>query len=150
MSLGADAVIPFRLSAADPVGPRDYEQALTAEFCRGIDIVIDYLWGNSAKTVIVAIAKAVENAKAVRFVHVGGASQEENIELPGAALHSSAIQLMGSGLKSVPFTKLLEAVSKVFGSVVPANLQIATKMAPLSAIEDSWNLPGKPRVVVAI
>lgn len=60
--------------------------------------------------------------KAVRFVHVGGASREENIDLPGAALRSSAIQLMGSGVMSVPFPKLLDAIRNVFEAVAPANL----------------------------
>jgi NADPH:quinone reductase-like Zn-dependent oxidoreductase len=149
-SLGADDIIPFTLSASNLLGAKHYEQALMARFAHGIDVVIDYLWGESAKTIIVAIAKAVEDAKPVRFVHVGGASREENIELPGAALRSSAIQLMGSGVKSVPFPKLLDAIGNVFHAVAPARLQIATKTVPLSAIEDVWDAPGKPRVVFSI
>ncbi len=112
--------------------------------------MIDYLWGESAKTVIVAIAKEVKDAHPVRFVHVGGASREESIELPGAALRSSAIQLMGSGIKSVPIPKLLDAVKNVFEAAVPAKLQIQTNTVPLSAIEENWGAPGKPRVVVTI
>ena len=83
-------------------------------------------------------------------MHVGGASREENIELPGAALRSSAIQLMGSGAKSVPFPKLLSSIGNVFSAAAPAKLQIATKIVTLSAIEESWDAPGKPRIVVAI
>jgi NADPH:quinone reductase-like Zn-dependent oxidoreductase len=150
LSLGADAVIPFRLDAGDPSGAKHYEDALIAEFTNGIDVVVDYLWGESAKTIIVAIAKAVEDAHPVRFVHVGGLSGEENIALPGAALRSSAIQLMGSGIKSVSFPKLLEAVRNVYHAATPANFQIATRQVPLSAIEDAWHSPGKPRVVVTI
>jgi NADPH:quinone reductase-like Zn-dependent oxidoreductase len=149
LSLGADAVIPFALGSL-PSGAKQYEQRLIAEFARGIDIVIDYLWGESAKTVIVAIAKAVEDAHPVRFVHVGGASREENIELPGPALRSSAIQLMGSGIKSVPFPKLLDAVKNVLDTAVPAKLQIQTKRVPLSTIAENWDAPGKPRIVVTI
>lgn len=149
-SLGADAVIPFSLGTLHPFGAKQYEMALMSEFARGIDVVIDYLWGESAKTVIVAIAKAVEDARPVRFVHVGGASREENIELPGAALRSSAIQLMGSGVKSVPFSRLLGAIKNVFEAVAPANLQIATKEVSLSGIEKAWDWPAKPRVVVTI
>jgi len=89
LSLGADLTIPFTLGASHPLGAKHFQQALIAEFAHGIDIVIDYLWGESAKTIIVAIAKAVENARPLRFVHVGVASREENIELPGAALRSS-------------------------------------------------------------
>jgi hypothetical protein len=96
--LGADTVIPFTLGVLHPLGAKHYEQALQEVFSGGIDVVIDYLWGASAKTIIVAIAKTVEDATRVRFVHVGGASREEEIALPGAALRSSAIQLMGSGV----------------------------------------------------
>lgn len=149
-TLGADAVIPFSLGALHPSGARHYEKALMSEFAQGIDVVIDYLWGQSAKTVIVAIAKAVENARPVRFVHVGGASREENIELSGAALRSSTVQLMGSGVKSVPFAKLLDAIRNVFEAVAAAGLQIATEEVSLSQIEKAWEMPGKPRVVVTI
>ena len=148
-SFGA-GVLPFALDAAHPLGAKHYEEALIAEFAGGVDVVIDYLWGQSAKTVIVAIAKAVEDGRSVRFVHVGGASREENIELPGAALRSSAIQLMGSGVKSVPFPKLLESIRRVFEAVAPAKLQVATRTVSLSGIEGAWDAPGKPRVVVTI
>jgi NADPH:quinone reductase-like Zn-dependent oxidoreductase len=142
LALGADRLIPFKLSTADPRGAKQYEQELITEFTQAIDVVIDYLWGESAKTVIVAIAKAVEDARPVRFVHVGGASGEESIQLPGAALRSSAIQLMGSGVKSVPFPKLLDAIKNVFDVVVPAGLQVQSKAVPLSAIEETWDAPG--------
>ena len=149
-SLGADVVIPFTLGVFHPLGGNQYEKALIDEFSHGIDVVIDYLWGESAKTVIFAIAKGVEDARPVRFINVGGASREENVELPGAALRSSAIQLMGSGLKSVPFPKLLASIKSVFDAVGPAGLEIATTTMPLSAISEAWNAPGKPRVVVQI
>lgn len=140
-SLGADSVVAIGGS---------YERALVRELSHGIDVVLDYLWGETARTVIVAIARAVEDAHPARFVHVGGASGEESIELPGAALRSSAIQLMGSGAKSVPYARLLDAVRNVFAIAVPEKLQIETKTFPLSAIAEAWNAPGKPRVVVTM
>jgi NADPH:quinone reductase-like Zn-dependent oxidoreductase len=149
--LGADIVIPFTLDALHPTGARDYENALKQVFASGINVVIDYLWGESAKTVIVAIAKAVEDATPVRFVHVGGASGEENIDLPGAALRSSAITLMGSGVKSVRLPVLLEAIRKVFDAVQPAGLKIATKVVLFSDVEKVWDsAAGKPRTVFSI
>jgi NADPH:quinone reductase-like Zn-dependent oxidoreductase len=150
LPLGADVVLPFTLGALHPLGAKHYEQELKQIFACGINIVVDYLWGESAKTVTVAIAKAVEDPTPVRFVHVGGASGEEEIALPGAALRSSAIQMMGSGVKSVPFSKLLGAIKSVFEAVGPAKLQIATRTMPLSEIEEAWNAPGKPRIVVTI
>jgi NADPH:quinone reductase-like Zn-dependent oxidoreductase len=149
--LGADIVIPFALGGLHPSGAKDYEKALKQVFASGINVVIDYLWGESAKTVIVAIAKAVEDATPVRFVHVGGASREENIDLPGAALRSSAIVLMGSGVKSVRLSVLLQAIRSVFETVQRAGLKIATKVVPLSEVEGVWEkAAGKPRVVFSL
>jgi NADPH:quinone reductase-like Zn-dependent oxidoreductase len=150
LSLGADVVIPFSLGILHPTGAKSYEEALKEVFAGGINVVIDYLWGDSAKTIIVAIAKAVEDATPVRFVHVGGASGDEDISLPGAALRSSAIQLMGSGLKSLPLSKLFDSIRSVLNAVGPAKLTIATKIMPLSEIEEAWKEPGKPRIVITI
>lgn len=150
LPLGADVVIPFTLGMQHPLGTKQYEEALKENFASGIDVVVDYLWGESAKTIIVAIAKAVEDATPIRFIHVGGASGEEEIQLPGAALRSSAIQLMGSGLKSVPFPRLLSAIQNVFQFADSAKLQIAIRTMPLSEIEEAWQAPSKPRVVITM
>jgi NADPH:quinone reductase-like Zn-dependent oxidoreductase len=149
--LGADMVIPFTLGMLNPSGAKNYESALKEIFASGMNVVIDYLWGESAKTIIVAIAKAVDDGTPVRFVHVGGASGEESIELPGAALRSSAILLMGSGAKSVALPVLLQAIRGIFDAVKPAGLKIATKVVPLFEIEGVWDkAAGKPRLVFTV
>ena len=150
LSLAADTVIRFSLGELRSFNAKNYEQALKEVFAQRVDVVFDYLWGESAKTIIMAIAKTMEDAIPVRFVHVGAASGEGEIALPGAALRSSAIQLMGSGLKSVPMAKLLSGIARVFEAVRPAKLQIATRTVPLSEIKAAWAAPNKPRVVVTI
>jgi NADPH:quinone reductase-like Zn-dependent oxidoreductase len=149
-TLGADVVIPFSLGALHPLGAKRYEQALIEELGKSIDVVLDYLWGETARAVIAAIAKGAGDVTPVRFVHVGGASGEESIDLPGAGLRSSSIVLMGSGYKSVPLPALLNAVRNTFDAVGPAKLRIATKSVPLSEVESHWNAPGKPRLVFTL
>jgi len=149
-ALGADVVIPFSLADANPKAAKDYETLLKEQFVEGIDVVVDYLWGKSAEIAIAAIAKAVENARPVRFVQVGSMSGAE-IALPGAALRSSAITLMGSGIKSIPLGGLLAAINHVFEAAGPANLQIATKSVPLCTVEENWNADsGKSRLVFTV
>jgi NADPH:quinone reductase-like Zn-dependent oxidoreductase len=148
--LGADVVIPFTLGGQHPSGAKDYEDALKQAFPAGIDIVVDYLWGESAKTAIIALAKTIED-RPVRFVHVGGASGEATIELRGAALRSSAIMLMGSGVGSISRSALVQSIKSVFEAVQPAGLTIATRVVPLSEVEDVWDkATGKPRVVFTV
>ena len=146
----ADVVIPFARDLSQAQATKVYEQALKAELAKGIDVVVDYVWGKCAETVIVAIAKAVEDAHPVRFVQVGAVGGDD-IVLPGAALRSSAIVLMGSGVKSVPMSGLLSAVECVFAAYVPARLSIATRAVPLADVEATWTAdPGKSRVVYVI
>lgn len=149
--LGADIAVPFTLGALHPSGAREYEDALKEVFASGINVVLDYLWGESARTIIGAIAKTVEDGTPVRFVHLGAASGEESIDLPGAALRSSAILLMGSGVKSVSLEVLLHSIRSLFEAVQPAGLKIATTVVPLSEVESVWERAGaKPRVVFSI
>ena len=150
-SLGADLVIPFSLGTLHPSGAKDFENALKQAFAGGIHVVVDYLWGESAQTILIAIAKTVEDATPVRFVQLGEAGGESTIALPGAALRSSGILLMGSGLRSVPLATLLQSISHVFAAVEPAALKIATAVAPLSQVEKTWEkASGKPRMVFSI
>jgi NADPH:quinone reductase-like Zn-dependent oxidoreductase len=147
--LGADVVIPFDLRPDNPQGIEHFEQDLTSAFAGGLDVAVDYLWGTSARTIIVAVAKAVEDAHPVRFVQVGEASREP-VELPAAALRSSAIQIMGSGLKSVPLPKLLECIRKTFDLAAQGKLHLPTKVVPLSTVPENWDAPGKSRLVFTL
>jgi len=140
--LGADATIPLIQS------PMALETAFQEEFGgEGVDVVLDYLWGKSAETLIVAAAKAGKNAVPIRFVQIGAVSGGD-ITLPGAALRSSALILMGSGIGSIPLKGLIGAISGVLQAVVPGKLKIETKAVPLAEVEDTWNKDsGSSRVV---
>lgn len=148
--LGADEVIPFTIDADHPDGADAFEQALKPHFRNGIDVVLDYLWGSSARAIIAAIARNVEDGHRVRFVQIGSASGENSIDLPAAALRSSAIELMGSGLKSVTMDKLLEGIAHVFEGAAKGAFHIAMATLPLEKIAEAWQAPGEPRMVVTI
>ncbi len=148
--LGATDVIPFALGVDHPSGRREYDEALKETFATGIDVVLDYLWGESAKAAITALAKTVED-RPVRFVQVGSAGGEPNLELAGAALRSAAITLMGSGVGSVSRKGLVQSIRSVFEVSAAAGLRIATEVVPLAAVEGVWErASGKPRVVFTI
>jgi len=143
------SLIRFSLDLSFWQGVRSFQETLTSVFADGLDVVIDYLWGSSAHTIIVAVAKAIEDAHPVRFIQVGGASGE-SLELPAAALRSSAIQIMGSGLKSVPLPSLLEGIRKTFDLAAQGRLHLSTQVAPLSTVTENWQAAGNPRLVFTL
>jgi NADPH:quinone reductase-like Zn-dependent oxidoreductase len=144
-ALGADATIPLLQS------PKELETAFKEQFGgEGVDVILDYLWGKSAEILIVAAAKAGKDEVPIRFVQIGAASGSD-ITLPGAALRSSALVLMGSGIGSIPLKGLVGAISGVLQAVVPGKLKIETKVVPLTDVEDTWNKDsGTSRVVFVV
>lgn len=130
-SLGADVTIPLVADSAA------LERAFKAQFAQGVDVVIDYLWGESAQTLLIAAAKAGEEARPIRFVQIGSSSGAD-ITLPSAVLRSSAIQMMGSGIGSVTLERLIECVGALFQATRPGGFKIAAKAAPLADVETSW------------
>lgn len=149
-SIGADDIIQFDLDPSRPQAAAELEEAMKQQFSAGVDVVIDYLWGQSAEIILMAAAEAGREAVPMRFVQVGAISGD-SIRLPGAALRSSATVLMGSGINSVPLEGLLNAIHKVFEAARPANLQVHTKAVPLADVEKTWNADtGGDRVVFVI
>ena len=143
--LGADVTI-----ALDEGGDA-FEDALKEQFSGdGIDVVLDYLWGQSAERVIIAGAKAGKDAVPIRFVQIGSVSAP-SITLPSAALRSSAITLMGSGLGSIPRDRLVKSIGELMQATVPGGFKILTTIFPLSEVEHVWAAANSmPRIVFKI
>ncbi|MFZ0038525.1 MAG: zinc-binding alcohol dehydrogenase family protein [Candidatus Acidiferrales bacterium] len=141
-ALGADVTIPLGDSGDA------FEDALQEQFGGdGIDVVLDYLWGQSAERIIIAGAKAGKDAVPIRFVHIGAVSAP-NITLPSAALRSSAITLMGSGIGSIPVDSMVKSIGELMQATVPGGFKIATKIFPLSEVENVWGAASTmPRAV---
>ncbi|CAN7741918.1 zinc-binding alcohol dehydrogenase family protein [Caballeronia sp. LjRoot29] len=122
------------------------ESAFQQQFEQGVGVVLDYLWGQSAELLLAAGAKASPDGVALRFVQIGAMSAA-NITLPSAALRSSAIELMGSGIGSIPMPRLLGAIEHLLNATVPGGFEIATNVVPLSQVEDHWTNENQARTV---
>jgi NADPH:quinone reductase-like Zn-dependent oxidoreductase len=141
--LGADVIVPLNQE-------RDaLEQLFKNEFEQGVDIVLDYLWGMSAETLIVAGAKAGPEGVPIRFVQIGSMSGA-NISLPSAALRSSSLELIGSGIGSVPFPKMLNAIRGVLDAAPAAGFKIAIESMPLADVGTAWAVRDSDKRIVLL
>jgi NADPH:quinone reductase-like Zn-dependent oxidoreductase len=131
--LGADVIVRL-------VEDREaLEESFKKVFHEGVDVVLDYLWGISAETLMIAAAKAAPEGVPIRYVEIGSISGRE-ITLPSAALRSSALELMGSGIASVPLPRLLEAVKGVLQAAPSAAFKAAVRPVPLADIGHAWGV----------
>jgi len=119
-------------------------------FAGRVDVVLDYLWGKSAERLLIAGAKAGPEGVPIRFVQVGNSSGA-NITLPASAVRSSTIEMMGSGIGSVPLKGIVGAIRDVLHAAAEQSFDFATTTVPLSEVERAWAADrGMPRVVFTI
>ena len=70
------------------------------------------------------------DAAPIRFVQVSSASAP-NITLPSAALRSSAIVLMRSGVGNLPIDRFVSAISELMHATGPGGFEMRAKPVPL-------------------
>jgi NADPH2:quinone reductase len=136
-ALGADAVISLEQEQDALVA------AFRDEFAgEGVDVVLDYLWGQPAESALKAIAQKglSKLAARVRFVQIGS-SAGQTISLNAATLRSSGLELLGSGFGSASLDQIKMAVGEFFKTAAENPFQFNVKTAPLSEVEALWNSP---------
>jgi NADPH:quinone reductase-like Zn-dependent oxidoreductase len=141
VELGADATISLNDS------DEDLDAQYRELFARGVDIVLDHLWGPPLLRILKAAAAETPSGKRVRVVQSGSLGGLE-MALPSALLRSAAIELMGTGLGSVPTGRLLHAIDQVMRAYGPAGFEIATEAVPLADVERTWPRTDSDRRIV--
>jgi NADPH:quinone reductase-like Zn-dependent oxidoreductase len=152
LALGADEIISLKQEDQTIIG-----RIKELHASQPISIVIDYTWGHPAEMILSALKGGGLHAitTKVRFVTVGSMAGEE-IKVPSSILRSSAIELLGSGIGSLP----KEAMENQFTETIPEMLALAAKSgltidtvtAELKDVETAWmeNIPAGKRLVILI
>lgn len=145
-ALGADVFIALGQE------PDALQAALRAEIDKGIGVVLDYVWGSSAETIMQAATSHApgEAAQRIRFVNIGSLGGL-NINLPAGLLRSTGLELMGSGLSSVSNADLVRCIGEMFKVMRHIGLEIDAVGRPLTEVEQVWaNSQGRSRVVFTL
>jgi NADPH:quinone reductase-like Zn-dependent oxidoreductase len=134
-SLGADVVISLDQDQSSLVSA--FRNELVES---GIDIVLDYLWGQPAERMLEAISqKGLQKATArIRFIQIGE-SAGRTISLPAATLRSSGLELLGSGFGSASLDQIRVTLAEFFQAAAKQPFQFRTSAAPLRDVEALWN-----------
>jgi len=143
----AKADVDRIVSLAEPEGA--VREAFTEEASRGIDVVIDYLWGRPTELLLDALAKSFKasGTHSTRLVEVGE-SAGKTISLPGATLRSVDLQILGSGFGSVSLQGVLAAIPNLFAMAAKGALKIDVDSVPLAEVESAWSRVEKGRRIV--
>lgn len=145
LDLGADAVV-------DLTGP---DEEVVAAFRRaagdaGYGVVLDYVWGRPTELLLRALVpdEIALDGRRTRLVHVG-AGAGPTIALPGDALRTSGLRIMGAGDGVTP-EAMRNPAGEVWAWIAAGELRTSIERVPLSDVERAWRTPPPPgaRVVV--
>lgn len=129
--LDADRTIPL----GD--GPDALRDALHEECARGVDIVLDYLWGESAQAILGATRHIPDPARPLRFVQIGSVTGE-TAGIEAAWLRARATVMMGSGLGSVAQDRIMASIGALLAVAPAARFRLETETAPLADVTANW------------
>jgi NADPH:quinone reductase-like Zn-dependent oxidoreductase len=143
------------LGADETISLRQTSDALMKAFGKemeGADVVLDYLWGDSAESLLTAAKGhgSVEGERRVRYVQIGSISGDP-ISLKAEWLRSSGVELMGSGLGSLPAAAIVEALTAMYTAAACDGLRIETQAVPLTDVEAAWgSMESGKRIVFTV
>ncbi|GGP13433.1 zinc-binding alcohol dehydrogenase family protein [Nonomuraea glycinis] len=124
----------------------DAGKALRAEFDQGVDVVLDFVWGEPASRVLRAATQGRGSRSGeprLRYVQLGTMAGDE-IPVRGDMLRSTGLELIGSGIGSVAVEELLAGAGELLTAAATAEFDVPFTSLPLRAVADAWN--GAPDV----
>ncbi|MCO6148520.1 zinc-binding dehydrogenase [Flavobacterium sp. NRK1] len=147
-SLGADEIISLSQKESAIINQIQESHKNTP-----IDIVLDYLWGTTIEIILKAFnTLQPRKLKIVTIGNMAGA----NITLSSAILRSTQIELLGSGIGSIPYSDIhkymSEELPQVFQLAAQGKIKIDIEIEQLKNVENVWSQKENPgsRIVIKI
>jgi NADPH:quinone reductase-like Zn-dependent oxidoreductase len=142
IAVGRDPTKLGRLDAEVTIAlDGDADQALRAQFDRGVDVVLDFVWGDPALRVLRAATRdrgSRSGEPRLRYVQLGTVAGDE-IAIRGDMLRSSGLELLGSGIGSVAVTELVAGAGELLAAATAAGFDTPFTSLPLSAVATAWS-----------
>ena len=121
-SLGADRTLTFE------------ELAEAAD----VDVVIDYLWGEpTGKAMVDLLTRRSDRSKPLTWLEIGAVAGSE-AAIPAAALRSARLQIVGSGIGSVPGRDFVKELPKLAEAVAQGAFDVRARAVPLAQVAEAW------------
>jgi NADPH:quinone reductase-like Zn-dependent oxidoreductase len=129
--LGADAIVSLE---GDPASVSDRLGHAAA----GVDVVIDYLWGQpTALAMAAAVRHRGDRAQPLAWIEIGSVAGP-TAAIPSAALRAGRLQIVGSGQGSVPARDFVAELPELAREISAGTFSIQTRTVPLDQVTAAW------------
>lgn len=124
------------LSALGADGTCTFDQAAMAA---DVDVVIDYVWGEPAVGAMVAMLTArSDRSRELTWIQIGSVAGAD-APIPSAALRSTRLTIVGSGIGSVPGRDWLKELPELAETVAKGFFDVRARAMPLTQVEQAWD-----------
>jgi NADPH:quinone reductase-like Zn-dependent oxidoreductase len=103
-----------------------------------VDVVIDYLWGEvTPKAMLQILTNRSDRTEPLAWIEVGAIAGAE-AAIPAAGLRSARLEIVGSGIGSVPGRDFVKELPRLADAVTQGAFDVRAKAMPLSQVEEVW------------
>jgi NADPH:quinone reductase-like Zn-dependent oxidoreductase len=104
-----------------------------------VDVVIDYVWGPpAARAMVDVLTNRADRSAPLTWIEIGAIAGPD-AAIPAAALRSARLQIVGSGIGSVPGRDFVEELPKLAAAVAEGAFEVRARAVPLADVEQIWS-----------
>ncbi|WP_420963782.1 zinc-binding alcohol dehydrogenase family protein [Brucella sp. IR073] len=128
----------------------DADTVLKATFDARVDIVLDFVWGSVAERVLTAAmaGRGSPTGEPRRIYMVLGTLGGATVPLSGYGLQSSGLDILGSGIGSVPVRDYLASAGELMAAAQEAGWAPPCEVMPLADIASVWKRSSDVRYIM--
>jgi NADPH:quinone reductase-like Zn-dependent oxidoreductase len=147
LAVGGEGAALRRTAArgADEVIPLDdnLEAALARVGADGVDVVLDFLWGETAITAIPALARTAPHPQyRIDWVNLG-ALDGVHVPLDSTLLRMADLHLWGSGAGAYSPERRRELADAALGLAASGVIEVDVQRRKLNDVSSTWSDPGR-------
>ncbi|MET8146079.1 zinc-binding alcohol dehydrogenase family protein [Sphaerisporangium sp. NPDC005288] len=103
-----------------------------------VDVVIDYVWGEpSARAMVDMLTARRDRGAPITWIQIGSVAGP-TAPIPSAALRSARLNIVGSGIGSVPGRDFVKELPKLASAIAGGAFDVRVRALPLADVEQAW------------
>jgi len=112
-----------------------------------VDVVIDYVWGEpSARAMTALLTARADRSVPLSWIQIGSVAGG-TAPVPSAALRGARLQIVGSGIGSVPPRDFLAELPELAAAVANGAIDVRPQTVPLAEVSQAWATRTDDRIV---
>jgi NADPH:quinone reductase-like Zn-dependent oxidoreductase len=144
--LGASQIIAAgrnqqKLAKLSALGATDivtFDDARLGALARDVDVVLDFVWGEaSVKAMGAVITERADRGRPVTWIEIGSVTGP-TAAIPSAVLRAARLQIVGSGIGSVPGRDIVAELPALVEEIVRGTFKVDARAMPLSFVAQAW------------